>query len=62
MTHDFETAISMNAVNEIDGFFARASASPVRNRTKSGPQRSDQFDFAEEGFLAFVCFWRKKFN
>src|SRR5918994_5998714 len=39
VTHRLETAIAVNSINEIDGFFARASASPVRNRTKSGSQR-----------------------
>jgi hypothetical protein len=62
MTHGFKAALAANSINEIDSFFARASASPVRNRTKSGSQRFDYLDLAEESFLAFVCFWRKEFN
>jgi hypothetical protein len=41
MTHRLETALAVNPIDEINGFFARASARPVRNRTKSGSQRFD---------------------
>jgi hypothetical protein len=52
----------MDPVNQFDGFFARASARPVRNRTKGRVQPLNGCDFAKEVFLAFVCLWRKEFN
>src|SRR5206468_2639593 len=34
MTHDLETAFAVNPIDEVNGFFARASARPVRNRAE----------------------------
>jgi hypothetical protein len=52
----------MNGLDQIDGFFARASARPVRNRTEGGFHPLDQLDLAEEVFLALFCLWRKELN
>jgi hypothetical protein len=52
----------VNSIHEFDGFFARASARPVRNGTKGRIQPLDDFDFVKEGFLAFVRLWRKEFD
>jgi len=62
MTHDLETAFAVNPIDEVNGFFARASARPVRNRAEGGIQPLDGFDFVKEVFLALVCLWRKELN
>jgi hypothetical protein len=62
MAHDLKPALLMNRFDQANGFFARASARPVRNRTEGGFNPLDQLDFAEEVFLAFFCLWRKELN
>jgi hypothetical protein len=52
----------MDAIHKVDGFFARASARPVRNRTEGGLEPLDNFYFVKEVFFALVCLWRKEFN
>jgi hypothetical protein len=62
MAHHIQSAFRMDAVDQLNGFFARASASPVRNRAEGGVQPLDRLDLFEEVFFAFVCLWRKKLN
>jgi hypothetical protein len=62
MAHHLQRALAMNAVNQVDGFFARASASPVRNRAEGGFEPLDNLDFAEEVLVAFVCLWGKELD
>jgi hypothetical protein len=52
----------MDAVHQFNGFFARASASPVRNRTEGGFEPLDACDLAKEVFVAFVCLWGKELD
>jgi hypothetical protein len=52
----------VDPVDQFNGFFARASARPIRDRAKGRIQPLDDFDFAKEVFLALVCLWRKEFN
>jgi hypothetical protein len=62
MTHDFEGALAVNAIDQLYGFLARASASPVRNRAEGWFEPLDDFDFAKEVLVAFVCLWRKELD
>src|SRR4030095_7033303 len=62
MAHDLQTAAVMDGLHQIDGFFARASARPVRNRAKARIDPLNDFDFVKEVFLAFVRLWRKEFD
>jgi hypothetical protein len=62
VTHHFQTATAMNRIDQIDGFFARASARPVRNGTKARMEPLNDFDFVKEVFLAFVRLWRKELD
>jgi hypothetical protein len=62
MAHHIETTVIMDSFDQLDGFFARASARPVRNRTEGGVYPLDQLNFAEEVFLAFFCLWRKELD
>jgi hypothetical protein len=62
VAHNLQPAFPVDPIDQMNGFFARASASPVRNRAKGRIQPLDNFDFAEEVFLAFVRLWRKEFN
>ena len=61
VAHDLQTAAIMDGFDQINGFFARASARPVRNRTKARVKPPDNLNFAKEVFLAFFCLWRKEF-
>jgi hypothetical protein len=62
VAHDFDTAASMNRVDQINGSFARASARPVRNRTKAWLNLLDDFDLVKKVFLAFIRLWRKELD
>jgi hypothetical protein len=52
----------MYRVHQIDSFFARASARPVRNGTKARIEPLDNLNFAKEVFLAFFRLWRKELD
>src|SRR4029453_13222837 len=45
VAHDLQTAVIMDGFDEIDGFFARASARPVRNRKKARFKSFDNSTF-----------------
>src|SRR5262245_15377565 len=62
MAHHLQAAAAMNRVNDVDGFFARASARPVRNRTKARIEPLDNLDLVKEVFLAFIRLWRKELD
>jgi hypothetical protein len=62
MAHHIETTVIMDSFDQLDGFFARASARPVRDRTEAGIEPLYDFDLAKEVFLAFFCLWRKEFD
>jgi len=62
VAHHLETATIMDRFDEIDGFFARASARPVCHRTETRIKPLDAFDLAKEAFLAFFSLWGKKFD
>src|SRR5215467_5385192 len=62
MTHDLQAAPPMDLFHEINSFLARASARPVRDRTKARIEPLDVFDLAKEAFLAFFSLWGKKFD
>ena len=62
MAHHLETAVLVKSFDQANGFFARASARPVRNRTEARIQPLDDFDFAKEVFLALFRLWRKEFD
>ena len=54
--------IDRGSLHQIDGFFARASARPVRHRTETRIKPLDALDLAKEAFLAFFSLWGKKFD
>jgi hypothetical protein len=62
MAHHLQRALAMNPINQLDGFVARASARPVRNRAEGGLEPLDNFDFAKEVLVAFVCLWGKELD
>jgi hypothetical protein len=62
MTHYLEATAIVDSFNQVDGFFARASASPVRYGTKARIEPLDDLDFAEEVFLAFFRLRRKELD
>src|SRR3970040_1642609 len=62
VTHDLQTAFAVDGFNQTYGFIARASARPVRDRTKARIEPLDDGDFAKEVFLALFCLWRKELN
>jgi hypothetical protein len=62
MAHDLQSALAMDTINQVYGFFARASASPVRDRAEGGGEPLDDFDLAKEVLVAFVCLWGKELD
>jgi len=62
VAHHLEAAPIVDRFHQIDGFFARASASPVRNGTKARIEPLNDLYFAEEVFLAFFRLWRKELD
>src|ERR1700752_579206 len=48
MTHDLQSVAVMDRFHQVEGFFARASASPVRNGTKARIEPLNDLYFAEE--------------
>jgi hypothetical protein len=62
VAHHLEAAIPVNGIDQVDSFFARASARPVRNGTKTRIEPLYEFDFVKEVFLAFVRLWRKELD
>jgi surfactin synthase thioesterase subunit len=62
VAHHLQRKLAMNTINQVNGFFARASASPVRNRAEGGFEPLDDFDLAKEVLVAFVCLWGKELD
>src|SRR5258708_5822444 len=62
MTHDLQSVAVVDSFHQVDGFFARASASPVCNRTKARIEPLNDLYFAEEVFLAFFRLRRKELD
>jgi hypothetical protein len=62
MAHDLQGALPVDAIDKLDGFFARASASPVRNGTKGGSEPLKDFDLAKEVLFASVRLWGKELD
>jgi hypothetical protein len=62
VTHHIQGALSMNAVDQFYGFFARASARPVRDRTEGRLEPLDDLDLAKEVLVAFFSLWGKELD
>ena len=62
VTHDLQPVTVMNGLDQVEGFFARASASPVRNGTKARIEPLNDLYFAKEVFLAFFRLRRKELD
>jgi hypothetical protein len=62
MAHNLQVTLAVNAIDQVYGFGARASARPVRNRAEGGVEPLDDFDLAKEVLVAFVCLWGKELD